>query len=103
MTDVSTTESLANPATRNDFVRSQVVQSTQALLAVHGLALTMDQIADGSGLSRRPLHDARGIFCTNVCDECEAEKRLEFRAEIFTNGAYQADDLGDDDPEGAWL
>jgi AcrR family transcriptional regulator len=42
-------------ATKADFVRSQAIQATRSLLAVHGLTLTMDQIADGSGVSRRSL------------------------------------------------
>lgn len=42
-------------ATKTDFVRSQAIEATRSLLAVHGLALTMDQIADGSGISRRSL------------------------------------------------
>lgn len=50
----------------------------------------------GSGLERRPLYDARGIFCTNVCDKCERRKRQGFRSEIFSDPNYQADDLGDD-------
>jgi hypothetical protein len=32
----------------------------------------------GSGLPRRELKDARGIFCTFVCDKCEAEKKRGF-------------------------
>ncbi len=42
-------------ATKTDVVREQAVRVTRALLAEHGLALTMDQIADGSGVSRRSL------------------------------------------------
>ena len=33
----------------------------------------------GSGEPRRELKDARGIFCTFVCDKCEEEKRSHFR------------------------
>jgi hypothetical protein len=51
----------------------------------------------GSGLTRRELHDARGIFCTFVCDKCERRKRREFRDEIFSDPNYEADDLGDDE------
>lgn len=42
------------------------------------------------------LYDARGIFCTYVCEGCEAYRLEEFRAEIFENPSYEADDLGDD-------
>ena len=49
---MSTTEA---PQTKRDFVRSQALRSTRALLAAHGLSLTMDQIAGGSGISRRSL------------------------------------------------
>jgi len=51
----------------------------------------------GSGLPRFDLTDARGIFCAYVCDKCEAKKRGGYRAEIFNNGRYEADDLGDDE------
>ena len=37
----------------------------------------------GSGEPRRELKDARGIFCTFVCDKCEEEKRSHFRPDIF--------------------
>ena len=47
--------------------------------------------------SRRALHDARGIFCAYVCDKCEAEKRREFRADIFDDPAYAADEPIEDD------
>ena len=46
----------------------------------------------GSGLQRFELVDARGIFCTYVCDQCEAEKRREFRADIFTDADYECDE-----------
>ena len=35
----------------------------------------------GSGLSRRELVDARGIFCAFMCDKCEARKRRQFRVQ----------------------
>lgn len=44
--------------------------------------------ACGSTRKRRPLFDARGIFCTYVCDECEEEKKKEFRPDIFTDPDY---------------
>jgi hypothetical protein len=46
------------------------------------------------------LYDARGIFCTFVCDACEKRKRAQFRPEIFTNPSYDAPDLGDDEDDG---
>jgi len=51
----------------------------------------------GSGLERFELRDARGISCGFVCDKCEAAKRAQYRPEIFYNGRYEADDLGDDE------
>jgi hypothetical protein len=42
----------------------------------------------GSGLHRRELKDARGIFCTFICDKCEAKKRKAFRPDIFTDPNY---------------
>jgi hypothetical protein len=44
----------------------------------------------GSGLPRRELVDAAGIFCTFVCDKCEAEKRAKFRPQIFDAGTDYA-------------
>jgi len=43
----------------------------------------------GSGEARRDLVDARGIFCTFVCDKCEEEKRKRYRPEIFTDAQYE--------------
>jgi hypothetical protein len=36
------------------------------------------------------LTDARGIFCAFICDACEADKRAEFRPDIFSNPDYPA-------------
>ena len=46
----------------------------------------------GSGEPRRELLDARGIFCTFVCDSCELEKRKQFRPDIFTDSNYLTDE-----------
>jgi hypothetical protein len=46
----------------------------------------------GSGLPRRILEDARGIFCTYVCNECERHQRSKYRADIFTNPNYWTDE-----------
>lgn len=46
----------------------------------------------GSGLYRRELKDARGIFCTFVCDKCEGQKRAMFRPDIFTDSQYWTDE-----------
>lgn len=42
----------------------------------------------GSGLPRRSLLDARGIFCDFVCDVCEERKRAKYRPDIFTDPNY---------------
>jgi len=42
----------------------------------------------GSGEPRRELVDARGIFCTFVCDRCEKQKRAKFRSDIFVDPNY---------------
>lgn len=47
--------STESPQTKRDFVQSQALRSTRAVLATHGLSLTMDQIAEDSGISRRTL------------------------------------------------
>jgi len=51
----------------------------------------------GSGLESRELLDARCIYCGRVCDRCEAEKRAEFRPDIFTDPDYWTDEPVDDD------
>jgi hypothetical protein len=45
-----------------------------------------------SGEYRRELRDARGIFCTFVCDVCVVKKGAEFRPEIFTDPDYATDE-----------
>jgi hypothetical protein len=51
----------------------------------------------GSGQQRRELKDARGIFCTFVCDKCEARRRTEFRPDIFSDSQYEADEPIEDE------
>ena len=46
----------------------------------------------GSGKSRYPLYDARGIYCCSVCESCEDEKRAKYRADIFSDASYQTDE-----------
>jgi hypothetical protein len=46
---------------------------------------------------RWALTDARGIFCCYVCETCEAEKRARYRADIFTDANYWADEPIDED------
>ena len=46
---------------------------------------------------RRSLYDARGIFCTYVCDKCETEKRARYRPEIFEDSNYACDEAIDED------
>ena len=43
----------------------------------------------GSGLARRPLHDARGIFAAYVCDACEERTRAGYRADVFSDPSYE--------------
>ena len=61
----------------------------------HELDQEFDRVptcACGSNKERFPLHDARGIFCAYVCDDCEKEKKSQYRPEIFTDGNYWADE-----------
>jgi hypothetical protein len=46
----------------------------------------------GSSEVRRELFDARGIFCTFVCDKCETRRRQEFRPDIFSDADYWPDE-----------
>ncbi len=50
-----------------------------------------------SGHIRRDLCDAHGIFCTFICDACEARKRAAYDPKIFTAATYPADEAIDDD------
>ena len=45
-----------------------------------------------SGLPRRAIYDARGIFVTYACEKCEADKTSGYRPEIFTDSNYEADE-----------
>jgi len=53
----------------------------------------------GSGESRYPLSDARGIFCTYVCEVCEEseKERLGFRTEVFEDANYICNEPIDED------
>ena len=46
---------------------------------------------------RRPLYDARGIFCAYVCDDCERKVRAGYRPDIFTDANYWADEAINED------
>jgi hypothetical protein len=46
----------------------------------------------GSGKPCWELVDARGIFCSYVCEDCEDSKRDTFRPEIFDDPGYEADE-----------
>lgn len=46
----------------------------------------------GSGKESEEMLDARGIYCGRVCEDCEAEKRSQFRPEIFEDSDYYADE-----------
>ena len=43
----------------------------------------------GSGEYCEPLYDARGIFCSYVCDECEDHAKKEFKPSVFTDSQYE--------------
>lgn len=40
--------------------------------------------------ARRPLTDARGIFCCFACEICEGRKRERYRMDVFTDANYDA-------------
>jgi len=42
----------------------------------------------GSGLSKRPLYDAHGIFLSYGCSACRKRKLAGFRAEVLTDPDY---------------
>jgi hypothetical protein len=47
--------------------------------------------------TKRPLYDARGIFCAYVCDQCEEKVRSHYRTDIFTDPNYSTDEPIDED------
>lgn len=49
--------------------------------------------------ARWPLHDARGIFCCYVCDDCEDEKRSRYRLDVLQDPNYEADEPIEGDGE----
>lgn len=59
----------------------------------------------GSGLPMRKLNDARKIFVSHVCDECEDRTKRSYRPEIFTDPNYATTepvepDFEDDEDDG---
>lgn len=46
----------------------------------------------GSGRTKRAAYDARGIFLTFVCGECEQRKLAVFRPEVLTDPGYDHDE-----------
>lgn len=51
----------------------------------------------GSGKPSWELVDARGIYCGRVCEDCEQQKRAQFRPEIFEDAGYYADEAIEED------
>jgi len=51
----------------------------------------------GSGKERRALYDARGIFVSYVCDDCEREVKRHYRPDIFTDPNYWTDEPIEED------
>ena len=46
----------------------------------------------GSGLAPRRLYDARGLYVSRACDDCEARVKARYRPEIFTDPRYETDE-----------
>jgi hypothetical protein len=71
---------------------------TPEYIAAHGGPIVETPACPcGSGLPRRELVDARGIFCTFVCDRCEAEKKAHYRPDIFTDPNYETTEPVEED------
>ena len=51
----------------------------------------------GSGLEKKPVYDARGIFVTYACNKCKTQKLKGYRKDIFTNPQYETDEPIDED------
>lgn len=46
----------------------------------------------GSGKDSWELLDARGIYVSRVCEDCEEEKKSHYRPEIFEDSSYEIDE-----------
>jgi hypothetical protein len=51
----------------------------------------------GSGLPRYELTDARGIFVSFICDDCEKKVKSKYRKDIFDDPDYWCDEQIEDD------
>ncbi len=56
-----------------------------------------DECRCGSGLQTRVLCDARGIYVSHVCDQCEERVKSRYRSDIFTDSNYWADEAIEED------
>lgn len=43
------------------------------------------------------LYDARGIYVSRVCEDCEEEVKSQYRPEIFADSSYETDEPIDED------
>ena len=46
----------------------------------------------GSGKPRYDLTDAKGIFCSYVCEDCEEKVMKKYRIEVFQDEDYTCDE-----------
>ena len=51
----------------------------------------------GSGLERFAANDARGIFLSFVCDDCERDKLRGFRPDVLSDANYWTDEPVDEE------
>jgi hypothetical protein len=49
----------------------------------------MPECICGSGLDSWREYDARGIYLTRVCEQCEKERLSHFRPEVLTDPDYE--------------
>lgn len=51
----------------------------------------------GSNLGREAKYDARGIFLTYTCEECEHDKLARFRPDVLSDPNYWHDEPIEDE------
>lgn len=56
----------------------------------------MRECSCGSGNTKYALYDARGIFCTYVCEACEECKREQYDPRTFTDYSNVEEQIDDD-------
>ena len=75
---------------------------TPAAFPAYNRRMNTNPCIDGHKASPYWKYDARGIPLAKVCNECAAHKLSKFRADVLSNGNYQADEAIEPDWRENW-